>query len=279
MKKKLLILLLILIACSDPIRAQEDTVSPPVISSVSIGLGMAQVRNTYLTPLLYSGTEISVGYDRVRQWKRLNNWSSAQLLDGRFTSGDDRGEHSGNWSGRLRYRYAAHYKWQLPYALTLMAGPYLGADTGFDYNLKMGSSNNPATARLALNSGLSLMGTFPYTLLHRHSLATLQIQAPFLGYALMPEYGSSYYETFYLDNTAHLHHFTSLHNQQDLDVRLTSDIPLFRNHGGALRLGIAYHIETMDINQTVTRYSSLQAVIGWTFERLVPRKIDLFNVR
>lgn len=298
--KKLLISLLILIACSNLVRAQVDTASHaddlatgkalegslvdpisshPVFSSIFVGLGQAQVRNTYLTPLLYSGSEISVGYDRMRHWKHFGNWSSAQLLDGRFTTGNDRGEHSGNWSGRLRYRYAAHYQWQLTNSLTLMAGPYLGAETGFDYNLKMGSGNNPATAHLALNSGLSLMGIYHYTVLHRRSLATLQLQAPLLGYALMPEYGSSYYETFYLDNTTNLHHFTSLHNQQDLDVRLTTDIPLSRYHGGALRLGVAYHIETMDINQTINRYSSFEAVLGWTFERLIPRSIDLFNIR
>lgn len=301
MKKKLLILLLILIACSNPVCAQVDTVShvealaiskalegrlidpplpsPPVFSSISVGLGQAQVRNTYLTPLLYSGSAISVGYDRMRQWKRFSQWGSSQFLDGRFAMGDDRGEHSSNWSGRLRYRYAAHYQWQLSQAFTLMAGSYLGAETGFDYNLKMGSSNNPATARVTINSGLSLMGMYRYTLWHRRSLASLQLQAPLLGYALMPEYGSSYYETFYLGSTDNLHHFTSLHNQQDFDLRLTTDIPLFRHRGGALRLGVAYHIETMDINETINRFSSFEAVVGWTFERFVPRSIDLFNVR
>lgn len=273
--KKLLILLLILIACSNSAQAQNDT----IISSLSVGLGQAQVRNTYLTPLLYTGAEVSIGYDRMRQWSRHSHWRSTQLLDGRFTTGDDRGDHSGNWSGRFRYRYAAHYQWRPASALTLMAGPYLGTEVGFDYNLKMGSANNPATARLVLNGGLSLMGIGHYTLWHRRSLATLQLQAPLLGYAMMPDYGSSYYETFYLDSTDNLHHFTSLHNQQDLDVRLTTDIPLFRHHGGALRLGVAYHTETMQINHTVNRYTSLQAVVGWTFERLVPRSIDLFHVR
>lgn len=275
--KKLLILLLILIACSDRSQAQSpDTIAyplsdRPITSSLEFGLGRASVRNSYLAPLLYTGLDLGVGYERQRAW-RYAPWMSLQRLDGQFATGRDRGSHSENWSGRFRYRYAAHYQWRgLVPGLTLMAGPYAGAEVGFDYNLKTGGGNNPATARLALNAGLSLMGTYPYQLFRRQGIVTLQLQAPLLGYTLMPEYGASYYETFYLGHTQHLHHLTSLHNQQDLDLRLTTDLPLLRQRGGALRLGVAWQIQTMDINHTVCRFSSFQAVVGWTFQSMPMR--------
>lgn len=288
--KKLLIVLLTLIACSDVLLAQTEASSEladaqtipylrrgrPVTSSLELHLGAASVRNSYLAPLLYSGPVLGLGYERRRDWCR-SPWMSQQRLDGQFAMGEDQGAHSEDWSGRLRYLYAAHYQWRdLADGFTLMAGTSLGTELGFDYNLKTASGNNPATAHVVVNAGLSLMGTYHYVLFGRHSLASLQLQAPLLGYALMPEYGASYYETFYLKNTQNLHHFTSLHNQQDLDVRLTTDIPVSVHHGGALRLGVAWHIETMDINQTIHRFSSFEAVVGWTFQ-CVPVRHVRFN--
>lgn len=248
--------------------AQQGKGSPyrPITSSVELHLGAASMRNTYLTPLLYSGPDLGIGYERTRRWNNLD-WMSLQSINGQFAMGEDRGVHSDQWSGRLRYHYAALYAIDL-YYLALMVGPSVGLDLGFDYNLRMGGSNNPATARAAANVGLQFMATMPYRLWGRHSLASLQLQAPMLGYALMPEYGASYYESFYLSNTKSLNHFTSLHNQQDLDVKLTTDIPLRKQRGGALRVGVGYHIETMRINQVTTRFSAFEAIVGWTFQTL-----------
>lgn len=268
MMKRLLILLLTLTACSDLLWAQTQPKVElrPITSSIELHLGSASVRNTYLAPLLYTGQDLGITYERARRWKNLG-MMSLQTLSGQFTMGEDKGGHSENWSGRLRYRYAAHYDWDL-FFLTLMAGPYVGAEVGFDYNLKMAGGNNPATARLAINTGLSLMAATHYRLFGRMNKASLLVQTPLLGYALMPEYGASYYESFMLDNVKHMHHFSSLHNQQDLDVRLTTDIPLLSDRGGDVRIGVAFHIETMKINQVNTRFSSVEAVVGWTFQSL-----------
>lgn len=238
----------------------------PITGSLELHCGTASVRNTYLAPMLYSGSDLGLTYERTRRWHNLD-WMSLQSVAGQFAMGTDAGEHSDQWSGRLRYRYAALYAFDL-YYLALMVGPSVGTDVGFDYNLKMGSSNNPATARLTANVGLQVMANMPYRLWNRGCLATFQLHAPMFGYAMMPEYGASYYETFSLNNTSGLHHFTSLHNQQDLDLRLTTDLPLSRRRNSALRLGMGFHIETMQIHQITTRFSSFEAIVGWTFQRL-----------
>ena len=244
----------------------------PIASSVELHLGTASVRNTYLAPLLYKGSDMSIGYERARDW-RFTPWSSLQTLVGQFTMGEDKGAHSENWSGRLRYRYAAHYNWELAYDdLKLGVGPYAGTEVGFDYNLKMASANNPATARFVANTGISALATYEYSVPRfrdHHGVLNLSVQAPLLGYALMPEYGASYYESFLLNNTSNQHHFTSLHNLQDLDVKLTTDFNLSKNAAaGALRLGVGYHIETMAINDIHTRMSSFEAIVGWTFRSI-----------
>ncbi len=254
--------------------AQQDTVARPVTHVLQLQIGNAKVRDTYLTPQLYSGQNWGIQYERWHAWKQPR-WGSQQMLSAQFGMLEDKGNHSEEWAGRFRYRYAAHYRWTHLWReeLSFMVGAFVGLETGFDYNLKLASGNNPATAKVAVNTGVSAVGVWDYSLRQQSCKALLQLQLPLMGYAMQPEYGASYYETFYLETAGNAHHFTSLHNRQDLDVRLTTDValsalPFLKNNGNSLRLGMGYHIETMDINEIVTRYSSFDFIIGLTFQTL-----------
>ena len=203
-----------------------------------------------------------------------------------FSTGEDHGHNSEAWTGRLRYRYGILRRWSeslsnlsnpsnpsnSPWSFYL--GPYAGVDLGFDYNLKMGSSNNPATARITTNLGAAGAVSYKFQTPWAQGMKVmLQAHAPLLGMGFCPEYGASYYETFYLNTSGNILHFTSLHNQQDVDVQLAVDFPLaiipwFRSFDSVLRLGGSYHIETMDINDITTRYSSFEFVIGWVYQYL-----------
>lgn len=257
------------------VQAQE-TEEPvrPVTNVLQLQLGLGHARDTYLTPQLYGGLNYSVQYDRWHAWKQ-QPWVSLQTVTAQFGILEDDGKHSEEWVGRFRYRYGAHYRWDHFYwdQLTVMAGAFAGMEAGFDYNLKLASANNPATAKVAVNTGLSAASIWHYSLKSKPCSAMLLIQLPLMGYALQPEYGASYYETFYLGTAGNAHHFTSLHNRQDLDLRLTTDLalstlPFARNNGNSLRVGMGYHIETMNVNQVVTRYSSLEMIVGLVFEHL-----------
>lgn len=255
-------------------RAQEDAdkVVRPVRNILQLQMGEAQVRDTYLTPQLYSGPALGVSYERWHAWKNIS-WVSQQVVSAKFAMAEDRGKHSEAWAGRFGYSYAAHHRWDdvIWSGLTLMTGPYATVHGGFNYNLKLAGANNPATAQVAVQAGASVAGVWHYKLRGQACSAMLQMQMPLMGFALQPEYGASYYETFYLENSDNTTHFTSLHNRQDFDFRLTTDLalsalPRMRNNGNSLRLGVAYHIETMDVNDVVTRFSSLDFVIGMVFD-------------
>lgn len=253
------------------IEPSADTDVRPVTCAVSATLGSGKVRDTYLTPLAYEGIAYGLQAERWRTMRTLQ-WTSQQRFDLSMNSGDIASGNSSMLSGRLRYRYALMYGWKLD-ALrsTLLVGPYAGIDLGFNYNLKMASGNNPATARLCHNLGLSAAGVTHYTLRGQDCAAMLQAQAPLMGVAFVPEYGASYYETFMLQSTDDDEHFTSLHNQQDLDLRLTTDIPLAvvcKSWKTTVRLGVGYHIETMKINDITTRCSSFEFVMGWVYQYL-----------
>lgn len=268
------ILLLVMLLTTAVVMAQEVDAEAvrPVTNVLQLQMGRVSARDTYLTPQLYSGINMGVQYERWHAWKNPL-WVSEQTVVARFGMPEDRGGHSSEWVGRFGYRYAAHHRWEhvLWEPLTLLGGAFAGVEGGFDYNLKMEGANNPATVKMAVNTGVSAAAIWYYKLFGKPSSAMLHMQLPLIGLALQPEYGASYYETFYLKTAGNETHFTSLHNRQDLDVRLTTDmalsaIPWLKNNGNRLRLGVGYHIETMDINQVVTRYSTCECIVGVVFD-------------
>lgn len=250
----------------------------PAQVSLSTEIGKGMTRDTYLAPLLYRGSLLGVRFDRQRTM-RGGVWQNFQIIDAEFFSGDaEHGKNSTMWSGRFSYRYAMHCPiltktWLSDKGVSILIGPFAGLEAGFDYNLKIAGSNNPVNARCAMNLGASVAGVYNYTLFGRPCSVDFLAQIPMVGSALMPEYGQSYYEAFLLDDGKHTMNFTSLHNQQDLDVRLSTNIPLavipwFKKIKTVVKIGGYYHIETMDINNIVTRYSSVGLTIGWTWRYL-----------
>lgn len=269
------------LSCVGPALAQDTIAARPVTSVVTMGLGQGKLRDTYLTPLLYDGPSYTVNYERWRLMRR-QRWNNAQTADFNFLSGEDRGRSTRTLAGRARYRYAMHRLWRVgkpterslgSRPFSLFAGPYAGFDLGFNYNTRIATGNNPATLRLAANAGLSLGAVWHLSMRQQPWAVQLQVRTPLMGAAFVPEYGASYYETFMVDDNPEVLHFTSLHNQQDLDVRLTADIPLatfrfLKRLDTTVRVGFAYHIETMDINHIVTRQSTCELVLGWTYQYL-----------
>ena len=272
----------------------QDELPRPVTNILSLRLGLGKMRDTYLAPLLYTGSNISLEGQRWRMHRNLD-WTSWQQADIMFSTGEDHGHDSEAWTGRLRYCYGILRRWSESLSLlsnpsnssnlsnpsesfgspwSFYLGPYAGIDLGFDYNLKLASSNNPASARVTTNLGAAGAVCYRFqTPAAQGMRVMLQAHAPLLGMGFRPEYGASYYETFYLDSSSDTFHFTSLHNQQDFDVQLAVDFPLavipwFRKFDSVVRLGGSYHIETMDINDITTRYSSLEFVIGWVYQYL-----------
>jgi hypothetical protein len=245
----------------------------PVTSSLSLGIGRGKMRDTYLTPLLYQGTALDLHFDRSRVMRGLK-WSNLQMADLSFTDGDDTASGlTSSYALRLRYSFAMHKYWHFTSANTsLEVGPYFGIDFGGNYNLRIANGNNPATLRLAEGFGLSAAATWVYRLRGKACPVNFTAQMPLIGSAFVPEYGASYYETFYLETAPNETTFTSLHNRQDLTLRLTTDVPFsvipWFHNGSSLRLGLGYHIETMDINDIVTRYSTFQLVVGWSWQYL-----------
>lgn len=254
----------------------------PVTSSLMLGIGGATVHDTYLTNQLYKGNSFAVAYERNRLRSKMK-WDSDQWLDCSLAdTRDEASESNSMMSFRLRYHYAMHRVWKFGLrdwmhqpTHVVFAGPYASINIGANYSLSMGSGNNPANMHLSNNFGLSAGYQWNYFIRQRPSNLRFQVQLPVIGAAFSPEYAASYYETFLVSDKGGRTYSTSFHNQQDLDVRLTTDIPVsiiplprLQRFGSSLRVGVQYHIETQDINHLITRYSYFQAVVGWTWQYL-----------
>ena len=251
----------------------------PVTSSAMFGIGGATLHDTYLTNQLYDGTSVNLSLSRYRVMKR--GWlDKDQWFDLSYASVDDKASGANSMIAfRVRYVYAMHKFWNLPHQRfssqnsRFSAGLYSAVNLGADYSLSMGSGNNPANAHYTLNLGLSAGYQWDFRLRQRPAAVRLQVQTPFLGMAFSPKYAQSYYEMYLGSNTRNENmYFSSLHNQQDLDVRCTADIPirvifpLMDRYCTSVRVGVNYHIETQKINHLIGRYSYCQAVIGWTWQ-------------
>ena len=253
----------------------------PVTSSAMFGVGPSTLHDTYLTNQLFDGVAVNLSLRRTRdmqcKWLDKDQW-----FDLSYASTDDKTSSSASMIAfRLRYCYAMHKFWNLrhPYHASqssrLFVGPMLMTNFGADYNLTMAAANNPVNVHYTMNFGLSAGYQWNYSLRQRPAALRLQLQAPLLGTAFSPEYAQSYYELYMGDNSGNKHmYFTSLHRQQDLDVRLTADFPIraiFRlmdRYNTAVRVGVNYHIETQSINHLISRYSYMQFVIGWTWQHI-----------
>ena len=225
----------------------DGSMSRPVTSSLMLGIGSATVHDTYLTNQLFEGTSVDLSYQRNRMRRRMK-WDSDQWLDLSMANTLDAASESNTmFSFRLRYHYAMHRVWQLTHSntqsSTLFVGPYAMINIGANYNLSMGSGNNPANVHETNNYGISAGYQWNYAIRHRPTNVRLQVQVPVFGSAFAPEYAASYYETFMLDKKSQRAYTTSLNNQQDLDVQLTTDIPVsivprWSRFGTSLRVGM-----------------------------------------
>ena len=105
------------------------------------------------------------------------------------------------WDANLSAALILHRRFTLSPTLSLGIGPMAEAMTGFTYNLRNG--NNPAQAHLVLNTGVSGVAEWQFSVFGMPMRSRLQADIPLLGLMFSPAYGQSYYEIFSLGHYDH----------------------------------------------------------------------------
>lgn len=192
----LLLALLLLLSASAFAEQTELEVVPersPTSRAFLLGIGRTNQLDTYLSPMEYTGIQVSFMAQSERMTHLANRHISFQsTFCGFFTSTDNPAGTAKYTGGRLAYDAGWHYHYS-PFAnLDLKGGAMVGTDLGFLYNDRNG--NNPAQGLFSIDLSLSAGADYAFCLRKLPMRVSYQADLPMIGMMFRPEFGESYYE-------------------------------------------------------------------------------------
>lgn len=260
MRNKLLTALILIICVCGEIcagYADTDTVrSRYRVTATTFGIGKQNALDTYLSPLEYTGPEISIARETVRGTRFNRNITVQNFF--RINAGIP--AHTGYriYTGLASWNYGLHYNFDITENFRIKAGGLADMNGGVIYNSR--NSNNPASAKACLDIDLSAMAVYRFRIRNCNMTLRYQANMPVAGIMFAPEYGASYYEIFYLGNTGGILNFTSLHNHYSLRQMLTVDFPC---RYVLLRAGYYWEMQQSHIHGIKTHTWSHSFMIGF----------------
>ena len=174
-------------------KSETISVLRPLQVSTLFGVGFSNQLDTYLSPMEYSGFQLSflASRERMTRWAD-GNISFQSLLQGAFSHTKNPAHTATAWGGRLAYDAGWHYHWQLSDRLSLKAGGLVGADLGFLYIAR--NSNNPAQGRFGMDISASAGGKYRFKIKKLPVQINYQADLPVIGCMFSPQFGQSYYD-------------------------------------------------------------------------------------
>ena len=241
--------------------SQEDKPIELSYKSTVFGLGKANVYDTYLSPLNYSGDSYSLMEEYMKMTKLLGgNIAEQQLFHIDFSSTQNKAGNSINYTGLMEYNYGLFYRFTPISNLNIFAGSQANGLAGFVYNVR--NSNNPVTAKAHLSLTLSGAASYNFKIKSQPVRLRYQISSPFAGLMFSPQYGQSYYEIS-LGDEGQLIYFSSYHNHLSLRNSFSIEIPL---RFMTLRAMYVHSIYETFINNIDTRIHNNSLMIGFSEE-------------
>lgn len=217
---------ILLFLCGTSLSAQSLRSDRFEERAFSLGGGVTNLLDTYLSPLTYRGGHVAIMDERFAQLStKSGRWFGLSLfaLHGDYTT--PLTENGLTVGGMADYSYTYYYRFSLKSKQwSFYAGPQEQLRIGGIYNLR--NSNNPAQLKLGLNLAISAMAKYTFTLWNTPMNVRIQTDLPLFGVAFAPNYGQSYYEIFYLGQDKGTTHITSLHNNLSLRANASYDVLL-----------------------------------------------------
>lgn len=213
-----------------------------------IGIGTAEILDTYLSRENYRGPEISYLSHTTRE--RDDSRISRQIVhQGSFAWLDNRAGNGRELFSMYTFQYAWHYNYLLLQdKLQLKAGSMIDTSVGFLYNTR--NSNNPAQAKAQFGIAVSASANYKFRIHRGYHNVRYEISFPLAGIMFSPNYGQSYYEIFSQGNYDHNIVPTYLGNTPSLRQTITLDFDLLHttvcvgylgNYRQAKVNGLKYH--------------------------------------
>lgn len=263
MKKTCLFFFIAIFCClwASHASAQEDSLPATryVMRSTMVGVGKANVFDTYLSPLEYEGTDFRLLHESMRMTRIMGGRVSVQnLVQADFAYAENPARTGEMYAGLVNWSCALHYQFHFGERLKLLFGPMLDLNGGFVYNVR--NSNNPAQGKAYASVGASGMLVYKFKIARYPMTVRYQASLPLLGAMFSPEYGESYYEIFSLGNDGKHVSFTSLHNNPSFRQMLTVDFPVRKV---VMRVGYVCDIQQAKVNRLKSHLYSHDFMIGF----------------
>lgn len=263
MRKIQLIFLLTLLSFAS-IWAQEDLKEEPwsVNAATLIGVGGYNIKDTYLSPIKYTGIGFRVLNERMKVVSLGNyKFSRQQMINLEISSTENPTGTASNFSGFVDYSLGYHYRMQPMDDLQVMVGPSIRGMLGFVYNTRNG--NNPANGKLDIDINLSAIAIYKLPIKSYPIVLRYQIDLPFMGVLFSPHYGQSYYEIFNEGNKSGIVRFSSFHNKFAARNYFTADFPI---GNFTIRAGYLNSIYRTNVNDIRGHIISNSFLIGFVKE-------------
>ena len=231
----------------------------PTNNATLFGFGDASIYDTYLSPLKYKGTALSLTNERSKQMSWFNSkFVRQQTIGVNFAAAESPAKNVREYWFLLDYNWGGHYNLLQTDKFRFSAGAIWNTSVGVLYNERNG--NNPASARAYSNINLSAIGFYNL----KDITFRWQMDTPVTGILFSPHFGQSYYEIS-LGNTVGTANFASLHNQRALRNYITADIPTGRI---MFRLGYLGSYYQTKIHGLQTHTYSNSFIIGLVSESI-----------
>ncbi|MBQ8047366.1 MAG: DUF3316 domain-containing protein [Prevotella sp.] len=237
-----------------------NTFAATRIQEYMLGIGPANVLDTYLSPETYKGSAVSLSsVDRrlrfdtetrtYRKWQHQSTWQvSLNMASNRANNADYLG-------GSLAFQY----DWLRRVNRYLAVGPMVEAFLGGLYNTRNG--NNPAQLYAQAEAGVTLLAEKSFSFLNKNFGIDYEASLPFLGATFSPQYGQSYYEIFTRGNYDHNIAVTSPFNALSLRQRISLDFRLGRH---VFRIGYMGNYRQREVNNLKYHDYDHQLLLGYT---------------
>ncbi len=223
------------------------------------GIGRANVLDTYLSPLEYTGPSLAAFHisERPARWGK-GKVSFTGLFSGQGSRLHSPTEDGDAWDARLSAAFGWHHNWHPLRGLRLAAGGLAEASGGVTYNTRNG--NNPAQGIAAADLRLSAIAEWAFRLSGRSLTACLRADAPLIGAMFSPSYGQSYYEMFSLGHGDRNVRLTHPFNAPSVRMAATLTVPVA---GARLTLGYAADVRQSHVNGLKRHLWNNQFVLGY----------------
>lgn len=199
------------------------------------GVGIANVLDTYLSPLTYKGTDVTW----LNRTERQARWGESRvtvlgLYNAHFAYAQSSTDDGKYLDAELTAAGGWHYNWQFGSPTTsiphwrVAVGGLVETSGGFTYNTRNG--NNPAQGRLGISLLASTLVERNFSFFKQRATARVQLDAQLVGVQFSPVYGQSYYEIFSLGHSQGVVHFTHPGNSPSARLLAMLTLPLKKSN-------------------------------------------------